>query len=351
MNPGCGVALIGCGRIGRKHARNLASRAPLDLCSPDAQKADRLRAQVGGRRVFTRYEDALASPDVGAVVLATPPHLHAGQILQAIEAGKHVLVEKPMCTTPDEVALIQGALDRWPGSLLMVAENYYYKPSVHILRKLLDDGAIGPIVSMSVAKQVLQESTGWKSELGALLEGGIHFVALISGLVEQDPVEVTAEFPGRIDGRPERHSITRLTYGGGITAVLRYAWDTPALVRGLFQHSRIVGRDGEIVFESNGLYGRVKRRSASRIFVPGLVDVLGYRAMIDDFLACLEDRSRTPRYGFTQARRDLNVVFRAYGIVPSTPSSPADSSESSSCSIIEAPRTLASSTRPSSGRP
>ncbi len=311
--PAPAVALIGCGRIGQVHARDLAGRVVLDCCDPDLQRAERLRAMVRGRSARARFEDVIASSDIEAVVLATPPQAHCEQILQALEADKAVLVEKPLCATPRQLEQVEQALARRPGARLMVAENYYYKPSVRLLKDLLAQGAIGPLLSATVRKTFRQDSAGWKTELGALLEGGIHFIALLSALFEADPVGVETEFPGRVAGRSERHSITRLRYPGGATAELRYAWDTPALARGLFQHSRLSGRDGQIVFESNGLYARLQRRHGSRWYAPGLRDLMGYKAMTDDFLGCLADRSRAPVSDFRRAKRDLSIVFRAYG--------------------------------------
>jgi len=307
------VAVIGCGRIGQVHARNLAGRVILDCCDQVPGRAERLRSKVKGRTAFARFEDVLERADIEAVILATPPQAHCEQILRSLEAGKAVLVEKPLCAAPRELPKIEQALAGRQGACLMVAENYYYKPSVHLLKDLLAQGTIGPLTSATVRKTVLQASASWKTELGALLEGGIHFVALLSALFDAEPVDVKAEFPGRLPGQPERHSITRLQYPGGASAELRYAWDTPAFAKGLFQHSRLSGRDGEIVFESNGLYARLRRRNANTWYFPGVRDLMGYHAMIDDFLACLADRSRVPVSDFRRAKRDLTIVFRAYG--------------------------------------
>jgi hypothetical protein len=105
--------------------------------------------------------------------------------------------------------------------------------------------------------------------------------------------------------------VTRLTYAGGATAELRYAWDAPSLLKGTFQHSRVVGSQGRIVFESNGIYAWLAGTRQKRFYFPGRCDLMGYGAMTRDFLQCLEE-GRPPRSDFARARRDLEVVFQAY---------------------------------------
>jgi len=305
------IGLVGCGRIGRLHARNLKARAHLYYCSRSRPSAERFQQEFGGSGVVGSFEDLIALPQLDAVVLASPPEYHAQQVIAALGAGKAVLAEKPLCLSPAEVAAIAQVLPGRP--FLMVAENYYYKPSLALCRELIGQGAIGQLRSATVKKLTRQTPVGWKDQHGALLEGGIHFVALINALFDAAPLAVEAEFPGRQPGQPERHSHTRLIYAEGRTATLHYAWDQPSLTKGLFQHSQLRGTAGRIFFESNGLYLWLSAGNRNKLYFPGFGDLMGYRAMTADFLACLEDPGRQPVSDFARARRDLEVVFGAYG--------------------------------------
>lgn len=305
------IGIVGCGRIGQLHARNLKARAHLYYCSRSRSSAERFQREFGGSGVVGAFENLIALPQLDAVVLASPPEYHAQQVVAALEAGKAVLVEKPLCLSPKEITAIEQNLQGRP--FLMVAENYYYKPSLRLMRELIGQGAIGQLRSAEVVKLTRQKAPGWKDQCGALLEGGIHFVALINALFDVTPLAVRAEFPKHRTGQPERHSLTRLTYPGGAEATLRYAWDQPSLTRGLFQHSQVRGTLGRIIFESNGIYLWLSTAKKKRLYFPGFGDLMGYRAMIEDFLACLEDRGRQPVSDFSRARRDLEVVFGAYG--------------------------------------
>ncbi len=306
------ICLVGCGTIARLHAKNLSGAAELFFCSRSEESARLFNVEFRGSGSFPRVEDALASPDIDAVVIASPPEFHKDQVIRALSAGKDVMVEKPMCVTPEEVEAVGAAVASHPEALLMVAENYYYKPLLKRIRALTRERRIGDIRSVQVRKMFTQATAGWKRKYGALLEGGIHFVALVSAMFECAPEHVNGRFPGRREGEPERTSVIELTYPGNATAELRYSWNTRSCTNGAFQHSRIRGTHGHIVFESNGLYVLQKGRRGVRFFFPGISDLMGYREMTRDFLRCMDDRSRTPYSNFMRARRDLRIVFDAY---------------------------------------
>lgn len=319
------VGLIGCGRMGQVHAANLEKRAQLVFCSQSGISARRLQSKFGGT-VCDDINQMLRLDDVAAIVIATPPHMHAAQVVECLRAGKSVLIEKPLCTSMEEVETIErAAATASPGCFVMVAENYYYKPSLLAMKALITAGRLGRLRRVQVRKLTRQVDDGWKSNYGALLEGGIHFVALISDLVDAalasesdalvSPTVVEADFPTRDapDGI-ERQSMTTMRYNGDATASLHYAWDVPSLLRGTFQHSRIEGDAGRIVFESNGLYMHYTGLGCSaKIRGPQLGDLMGYRAMTSDFLACVADPKRRPYSCLARAKRDIVIVFAAYG--------------------------------------
>jgi predicted dehydrogenase len=324
------IGLSGCGAIGALHARNLAKRnTELVFHNRTRAKAEEFGRRFHGK-VSGEFEALAAGCD--AIVIATPPEQHASQVLTALAAGKPVMVEKPLCTTADELARIEAAAAIAPeGSFVLVAENYYYKPSVALMRETIAWDGIGAVQSMHVKKLTQQKAENWKAGYGALLEGGIHFVALMADLADasqaqvqgavdidtpptpiRTPLAVHAEFPTATPGDPaERQSRLTLSYEGGLEAQLHYAWDVPSLTKGTFQHSRVHGATGRILFESNGIYVDVRGPGRKGLSFPGFGDLMGYEAMTDDFLRCV-DTGATPYSNLARARRDLDIVFRAY---------------------------------------
>ena len=304
------ICLVGCGTIAQVHAKNLLGKAELSFSSRTRTSAEAFSAQYGGGRVFDLYEQVLDS-EVDAVLISSPPQAHRAQVVEALKAGKGVLVEKPLCATDEDLSAIAAAAEAHPDPLLMIAENYYYKPSLKVLKWILCQGFVGELTRATIGKRFSQAATGWKSGYGALLEGGIHFVAFGADLFADPLRRVTAEFPGYLAGEPERRSVVRIEYEGGAELHLRYAWNAFSLTRGVLQHSHITGTEGRIVFESNGLYIRLKGER-KRLYLPGVGDLMGYGGMIRDFLGCLQEPGRQPYSDLARARRDLAIVFAAY---------------------------------------
>ena len=307
------LCIAGCGRIGQLHAKNLQGAAKLYFHSRSMTSAENLNRRMGGVGVIEQFDEVLRNDGIDALILATPPEFHCAQTVAALRAGKSVLVEKPLCISALELAEIEAAAkNQMPQSFLMIAENYYYKPSLRQIKRLLTADQVGAVERVDVKKLFNQTSAGWRTKYGSLLEGGIHFVALIGDIVDDHLTSLTADFPDRSDeNEPERHCELQLTYANGVEASLKYAWNVPSLTKGLLQHSRIEGTSGRIAFESNGLY-TVIRGKHTAMYPPHLSDLMGYRAMSREFVHCLEDPSSRPYSNLARAKRDLEIVFRAY---------------------------------------
>ena len=115
------------------------------LATSSAEKAARFQTFAPGLEVFDSYEALLADPGIEAVYIPLPNHLHVEWTLKAIEAGKHVLVEKPLAMKADEFDPVIAARDE---SGLLVAEAYMivHHPQFHRAKALLESGAIGDLV-------------------------------------------------------------------------------------------------------------------------------------------------------------------------------------------------------------
>ena len=317
------LGISGCGAIGGLHASQLHKQG-VDLCFHNRSRlaAENFAEKFNGSTA-DHFEELLQRCD--AVVIATPPEVHTEAVLAALAAGRSVLVEKPLCVTPQELQLIEVAASN-SSAILMVAENYYYKPSTLLLRETIGWGGIGTVAQLRLGKCSQQVAVGWKSAHGALLEGGIHFVALAADLMDAasspqtesppivSPSRVVAKFP-TWDGTPERQALVNLTYGD-INAELHYAWDVPALLKGTLQHCRADGSDGRILFECNGIYVDVRGPGRKGLSFPGFKDLMGYRTMTEEFLACVRGELEAPYSNLQRARRDLGIVWQAYEQLP-----------------------------------
>jgi predicted dehydrogenase len=142
------VLIVGCGSVGRRHARVLEGLGVSDLraCDPvDAQRSA-LAADVSEVRLHTSYEEGLAGkPD--AVIICTPPLLHVAMIEGALAAGCHVLCEKPLAVDTAGLAALESAAAA-SAKKIMVALCFRYHEGLLLAKRYLDEGRIGRLVSV-----------------------------------------------------------------------------------------------------------------------------------------------------------------------------------------------------------
>lgn len=309
-----GIALLGCGRIARSHARRLRRYRDvrLSFASRDPERARRFARELGGVTSFGSYEAALASPDVDAVLVTTPPGLHLPLALAALGAGKHVIVEKPPFLGTADLDAVAAAASR-ARRRVFVAENYFYKPSLRLVRSLVSGGVVGEVLFVHVNAIKRQRTGGdWRDDpslagAGALFEGGIHWVSFVNNLGLT--VSSVRGFAPSRKGGVERSMMLALEFAEGAVGTLSYSWEVPALAHGL-RLSKIYGRKGSITFESNGLWV-LARGTRTAFRVPGLRDLGGFRAMFDDIVRSLRE-GRDPELTLDRARKDLEVIEAAY---------------------------------------
>ena len=147
------LAFVGCGAIAPFHLNGIkdqASRIEITAAiDPDRSKAERVAAETGAD-VFRSLEEGLAKGGFDAVDIMTPHHLHEALAIQAFQAGKHVLLEKPMAPTLEGCERIFVAA-RKAGTVFMLAENAQYWPEILKAQELIKSGAIGEIITARAA--------------------------------------------------------------------------------------------------------------------------------------------------------------------------------------------------------
>jgi predicted dehydrogenase len=150
------IGVIGAGNISSLHVSGFKSHPNAEIvavCDNRLRKAEKRAAQWGVEKVFKKYEELLKQSDIDAVAILTPHYLHAPMVIAAAEAGKHVLVEKPMAVSLGEAdAMISAA--RKAGVFLMVAENQVFHPPHVEVKRMIEAGEIGEPV-------MIRLSLGW----------------------------------------------------------------------------------------------------------------------------------------------------------------------------------------------
>lgn len=313
------IAFLGCGNVARAHAKRLRRHRSVSVgfASRDAERARDFARELRGT-AYASYDDAIAAADVDAVAVVTPPSLHLPLALAALAAGKHVILEKPPLPRAADFDAVAAAAAR-AGRQVLVAENYYYKPVLERLRRLLAEQVVGDLLFVHANAIKRQPVRDWRADPalalgGALYEGGIHWIDFMATL--GPAVRAVRGFrPPPPPGALERSMLVAFDYADGAVGTLAYSWEVPSTAKGL-RLSKIYGRAGTITFESNGLWV-LCHGTKTRFYVPGLRDLSGYRAMWADFVRALETGA-PPRMTLAQARRDLELVEQAYATATAT---------------------------------
>jgi predicted dehydrogenase len=142
------VAVIGAGYWGPNLARNFRSSLDWELAAVvdlDRARAQKVADSVGGVPVLTDVEDALTDASIDAVAIATPARTHHGLVMRALEAGKHVVVEKPIADSSAKAREMVDEAQR-RGLVLMTDHTYCYTPAVQKIRELVSDGSLGDVL-------------------------------------------------------------------------------------------------------------------------------------------------------------------------------------------------------------
>ncbi|MGG4345392.1 Gfo/Idh/MocA family protein [Paenibacillus lautus] len=204
------VGVIGTGSISAMHLQSYQKHANANLlavCDLNEERAQRAAEQYGATKVYTDYNELLADPDIDAVSICTWNNTHAEISIAALNAGKHVLVEKPLCRTVEEALQVQEAV-KSSGKLLQVGFVRRYDPNAQMLREFADKGEFGEIYFAKASSvRRLGNPGGWFSDIersggGPLIDIGVHVIDLCWYMMGRPkPVSVSANTYRKLGNR------------------------------------------------------------------------------------------------------------------------------------------------------
>ena len=264
------VGLLGYGAIGDEHARALVAVDGLELgavCDTNPARVEAARSLASDLTSYADAVDLFAADDIDLVVVSTPPNTHADWALRAIDAGKHVVVEKPFCITTAEADEMLAAAES-TGRLLTVYQNRRWDADYLALRRLVRDGAIGKVFHYeSFVGGYAHPCNYWHSDDevsgGAIYDWGSHYLDWLLDLLPQDIAHVTAATHKRRwhDVTNADHTRVSVRFGDGVEAEFVHS-DLAAAMKPKWY---VLGTDGAIV--GNWRDERVLRRDATGALV------------------------------------------------------------------------------------
>ena len=244
MTDAGAVALIGFGYWGPNLARNLQALAGprwrylVDASPERRERAAQLYPQV---RTVPDVETVLADDEVTAVVLATPAATHVPLGRALLEAGKHVLVEKPLAlATADAVALAE--LAERHGRTLMVGHTFEFVPAVRKMKQIIDAGEIGDVLYLHSQRLNLGRI---QSDINAFWSIGPHDVSIANYLIGAAPQWVSAHGARYLNAEVEDVTFVTVGYPGGVLAHMHVSWLDPNKTR----RTTVVGSKQMLVYD------------------------------------------------------------------------------------------------------
>ncbi len=226
------VGVVGCGYWGPNHIRVFSalrgSGARMALAADrEAARREHIAGLYPWVRLETEAEGVFDSPDVDAVVIATPVHTHYDFSRRALEAGKHVLVEKPFVTEVEQgEELVE--LARRKGLVLMAGHTFEYTAAVNRIREMLAEGMLGDVLYVRSERVNLGL---FQKDINVLWDLAPHDVSILIYLLQRPPTHVSAVGSAHVTQGVEDVVILTMEFGPEMMANVIVSWLDPRKVR------------------------------------------------------------------------------------------------------------------------
>jgi predicted dehydrogenase len=315
------VALVGMGRIGRMHLRALSATRAAEVVGVYDQNLAlaRERADAAGvRRVYSSWREVLDDEHVQCVGVLLPHDLHEQYSIEALEAGKHVVCEKPLAPTLAECDRMLAAATR-AGHKLFPVHNRVYSPGVEKLREVVRQEGIGEVF--------LAQTNGFEGPPtvqtwlatprgggGVLMSQAVHPMYVLRWLLG-DVARVSCLFGDRkvVEMSAEDHAVVLLKFANGIAAEMTCTF---GVAHGPLDHAiTLHGRDGYLELRRQGLhaiaprlFGDTELHEVPLAVTGGVAD---FAHMWDDYARGMLDDTPTRQTG-EDGKRAVEIVQAAY---------------------------------------
>ena len=322
------LGLVGLGYWGPHFARIATEHTDAELvwcCDRSEQALELPRRRFPHVRRTSDFDDVLDDDSVDAVVIATPTATHAALALAALDAGKHILVEKPLAASVVDIDRIGEARGEY---VVMVGHTFVYNSAVTAMRDLVRSGELGGLQYVDSIRVALGPI---RQDVNALWDLGAHDVSIFLDVLPGRPVAVTAVAQDYLRRDHPDVVYFAIRFDDGVLAHSHVSWLDPYKVRRM----TVVGEERMVVFDdvspderlrilergasyeapaeeargrSFGEYRAVLREGT--ITIPKLPNDEPLSVQFDEFLAAIRER-REPYSGIEQARDVVRVLEAA----------------------------------------
>ena len=339
------IGIIGCGMVGDVHIEGIKrdGRADVTWIATATEESLKEKSKKHGiYRCTLDYRDILSDPDLDAVVICTPPYLHLEMTLAALEAGKDVLVEKPVVASPEEIPILREALHRYYKAGRVIMEPSFrhgrLNPKYHFIKSMIEGGVLGHIYHIH-HNQLLRRAyidynprALWsldkkKSGGGPLINWGVYDLSFHLGLLDDKPrLESIRSFTrnglkryqGERATEVEEHGAALMEFSDNLTCYLERGAGVQAEIE---NETRIFGTKGYLRFgycfwQSNEIEHCYMDDDGTQKQDNIKIDMTGYDhdnwALSRHFVDCLLGQAQ-PLVPVNIGLKNLEILFRIVG--------------------------------------
>jgi len=241
-----GLGIVGCGYWGPNLIRNFASLPDCDVrlaCDADPGRLSHMKSVYPQLELTDRFEQLLEDADIDAVAVATPVWTHHELAKQALEAGKHVMIEKPMASTSAQCKELIDIADE-KNLKLMVGHTYIYSPTIRKIKEIIDHGDIGNLLYISSQRLNLGL---FQKDINVAWDLAPHDISIVLYVTGSPPLAVNCQGKSHINRGVEDVTNMSLTFHNGGFATIQTSWLDPNKVRRM----TFVGNQRMILFDEN----------------------------------------------------------------------------------------------------
>ncbi len=247
------VAVLGAGYWGPNLIRNFSSSGFFrvsTVCDWSAASLRNVAARYPGVCTTSDFDEILRSPSIDAVAIATPTSSHYALAKQALLAGKHVWVEKPLALTSREGQELTALAER-KGLVLLVDHTFIYSPAIQSIRSIIDSGDLGRLLYYDSVRVNLGR---YRHDVNVIWDLAVHDISIMDYLLPEQPVAVTATGASHVGECNESMAYLTFHYPGGMIAHCHVNWLAPVKIR----LATVCGSERMLLYEDTEPIEKVK---------------------------------------------------------------------------------------------
>lgn len=319
------IGVVGLGRLGLKHAENLAFKIPkanlIAVCAMEEEKLEEVRRDWGIPYIYKDYDEMIKNKELDAVLIASPSGLHTEQISKALEAGLHVFSEKPLGTSVEECKNAEKTVEKYNDKIFMLGFMRRYDESYLFAKEKIKNGEIGkPILFRGYSQdpeKFIEGAIAYAGHSGGeFIDMSVHDIDLARWYLDSEPEEVYA-----IGGCYAHEEFAKYKDGDNVSALMKFQNGAMAFLfagrtapHGYNVETEIIGTKGILrigsvpqknlveILDNNGV-----RKECSQDFLERFEE--SYLNEVNEFINCIIE-NRKPEVTVYDGTKTTEIAYK-----------------------------------------